>query len=75
MQKKIYDLWPNQMDICLSKIQLQTCVQQVGIQEYSQYPNDSIRMVAPEQDNFSLAAFSVNRETQKGFNYSNNFQL
>lgn len=41
----------------------------------SQYPHHSIRMVAPEQDNFSLGAFSVNRETQKRFNYSNNFQL
>lgn len=41
----------------------------------SQYPHHCIRMVAPEQDNFSLVAFSANRETQKGFNYSNNFQL
>lgn len=74
MQKKMYDLWPNQMGICLSKIQLQTCVQQVGIRDHS-IPITVSDWWLLKNIISLLVAFSVNRETQKGFNYSNNFRL
>lgn len=72
MQKMMYDLWPNKMGICLSKVQLQTRVQQVGIQGHS------IPIMVSDWWHLKniislLVAFSSNREIQKGFNYSSNF--
>lgn len=43
----------------------------------SQYPHHSIPLTVSELDNivFLLLEYSINRETQKHFNYSNNFRL
>lgn len=48
-----------------------------GSNSGSHYPHHSILLSVSELDDivFLLLEYSVNRETQKRFNYSNNFRL
>jgi len=59
---------------CLSKTRLQICVQQAAIHHHS-ISITVLELQLLDSITFLLLAYSVNREIQKHFHYSNNFRL